>query len=117
MLQGYSIQSRQHEEVATDWTYLSSKTLQGHKGGQLFCGVKLKKWKLFPLKKESRNVQALQDYIRNDGPPRTISSDNTKSETGSKWTEVLQEYMIKSKTSEPHHQHQNPTEPKWGRLS
>lgn len=40
-----------------------------------------------------------------------MTSDNAKSETGSKWTEVLREYMIKSKTSEPHHQHQNPAEP------
>ena len=107
----------QHEEVATDWTYLSSKISQGNKGGQFFTSVTSKKWKFFPLKKESQNVQALQDYFRINRPPRIMTSDNAKSETGSKWTEVLREYMIKTKTSEPHHQHQNPPEPEWGRLS
>eukprot|EP00957_Ditylum_brightwellii_P146486 11152698-Ditylum_brightwellii.AAC.2 len=28
----------------------------------------------------------------------------------------LRDFMIKSRTSEPHNQHQNPSEPKWGRL-
>ena len=31
--------------------------------------------------------------------------------------ELFSKYMIKSKTSEPHHKHQNPAEPEWSRLS
>mmetsp|Transcript_26234 Transcript_26234/g.54036 ORF Transcript_26234/g.54036 Transcript_26234/m.54036 type:complete len:168 (-) Transcript_26234:33-536(-) len=44
-------------------------------------------------------------------------NDNAQSETGVKWTEILRDYMIQTKTSEPHHPHQNQAEPEWGRLS
>ena len=76
--------NRQNEEVATDFTYLSEKTSQGHKGGQFFAGVKSKKWSFHPLKLESSNVNALTDYIRESGAPSTLRSDNAKSEIGKK---------------------------------
>lgn len=108
--------NRQNEDVATDFVYFSVKTAQGHKGGQFFTGISSKKWAFFPLKKEAQNVFALMDYIREYGPPNAIVSDNAKSEVGSKWTEILRDRMIKTKTSEPHHPHQNPSETEWGRL-
>jgi hypothetical protein len=109
--------NRQHEAVATDFTFLSSNTSQGHKGGQFFSGVTSKKWAFHPLKKESQCVAALQDYIREHGPPDTIISDNAKSETSDRWNTVLRDAKISTRTSEPHHPHQNPAEPEWGRLS
>ena len=108
--------NRQHEEVATDFIYYSRKTSQGHIGGQIFSGVTSKRWEFFPLHKESQNSGALQDYIRKVGPPMTIVSDNAKSQIGQVWTQILRNYMIKTRTSEPHHPHQNPAESEWGRL-
>ena len=69
------------------------------------------------MRKESNNVNALNDYIREFGAPRTLVSDNAQSEVGKKWTTILREFCIKGRTSEPHNQHQNPAEPEWGRLS
>ena len=66
---------------------------------------------------ESQCVTALKDYIREHGPPIGILSDNAKSEIGEKWTEVLRNNMIKTRTSEPHNSHKNYAEPEWGRLS
>ena len=103
--------NRQNEDVATDFTYLSKKTSQGHKGGQFFAGITSKKWSFHPLKKESHNINALQDYLWEYGSPNGIVNDNAQSEVGEKWTAVLRENMIKSRTSKPHNQHQNPAEP------
>ena len=70
----------------------------------------------FPLHKETHNLGALQDYIRKLGPPTCLVSDNAKSEIGVAWTTIPRKYMVKTRTSEPHHPHQNPAEPEWGRL-
>ena len=107
---------RQHETVATDFVYFSRKTSQGHIGGQFFSGVKSKRWEFYSLQKENQNSKALLDYIRKLGPPDTIVSDNAKSEVGKVWTDIMRDHMIKSRTSEPHNQHQNPSEAEWGRL-
>ena len=107
---------RQHESVATDFVYFSKKSSQGHIGGQFFSGVKSKRWEFYPLQKENQNSQALLDYIRKLGPPHEIISDNAKSEVGNAWTNIMRDHMIKSRTSEPHNQHQNPSEAEWGRL-
>ena len=108
---------RQNESVSTDYTFLSSKTSQGHNGGQFFTGCTSKKWSFHPLKTESQCTAALQDYLREHGAPATMISDNAKSETGHPWTTILREHMVRTRTSEPHHPHQNPAEPEWGRLS
>ena len=107
---------RQNEDVATDFVYFSKNSSQGHKGGQFFVGLTSKRWKFYPLKKECQNSDALLDYIRTRGPMKTLHSDNAQSEIGSKWTKILRDYAIATKTSEPHHQHQNGAEPEWGRL-
>ena len=67
--------NQQNEQVATDFVYNSVKTSQGHKGGQFFTGVQSKRWAYYPLKKESQNSEALQDYIRYHGAPKTLVSD------------------------------------------
>ena len=102
--------------MGTDFVYFARKSSQGHIGGQFFSGVTSKRWEFFPLVKESQNSQALLDYIRKLGPPDTIISDNAQSEIGKAWTTILRDHMIQSKTSEPHHPHQNPAESEWGRL-
>jgi hypothetical protein len=109
--------NRQNEVVSTDFIYLSEKTSQGHIGAQFFCGVNSKRWHIFPLHKESQNVTALQDYFRSEGPPIAIKCDNAQSQVGTKWTQILRDNKVASTTTEPHHPHQNPAEPEWGRLS
>ena len=99
---------QQHEVVATDHIHFSHKSSDGHIGGQFFHGVTSKRWEFFPLRRENHNVQALQDYIRKAGPPLAIKSDNAKSEIGQAWTSVLRNCVVNTKTTEPHHPHQNP---------
>ena len=108
--------NRQNEQVATDFVYNSVKTAQGHKGGQFFTGITSKRWAYYPLKKESQNSEALQDYIRYHGAPKILVSDNAQSETGEKWNTILRDAIVPTHTSEPHNQHQNPSEAEWGRL-
>ena len=108
---------RQNEMVATDYVYSAKRSCQGHKGAQFFTTTTSKRWAFYPLHKESQNSQALQDYICEYGPPITLISDNAKSETGAVWTQILRNFMIQTRTSEPHHPHQNPAESEWGRMS
>ena len=68
-----------------------------------------------PLKSESQNGTALQDYIRKVGVPNEIRSDN--SETGSTWTKVSRDQCIMNTTTEPKHPWQNPDEPQIGALN
>ena len=107
---------RQNEIVATDYVYSAMKSSQGHKGAQFFTTTTSKRWAFYPLHKESQNSQTLLDYIREFGPPLTLLSDNANSETGQVWTQILRDFMIQSRTSEPHNPHQNPAESEWGRM-
>ena len=99
-----------------DFVYSSKKSSQGLIGGQFYSGVKPKQWEFYPLQKENQNLQALMDYIRKLGPPHKIISDDVKPEVGNAWTNIMSDHIIKSRTSEPHKQHQNPSEAEWGRL-
>eukprot|EP00957_Ditylum_brightwellii_P099341 7567442-Ditylum_brightwellii.AAC.1 len=74
------------------------------------------RWEVYPLKSDSYNVLALQDYSRDVGIPATLKSDNAQSETGTKWTEHCHFYCIKQKTTEPNTPWQNPVELKNGQL-
>ena len=83
--------NRQNEQVATDLVYTSAKSSQGHIGGQFFTGVQSKRWAYYPLKKESQNSEALQDYIRYYGARKVLISDNANSQTGNEWTTILRD--------------------------
>eukprot|EP00957_Ditylum_brightwellii_P197387 15038580-Ditylum_brightwellii.AAC.3 len=74
---------RQKEMVATD-AFFPTSTI----------------WDVYPLKTESHNVSALQDYFRDMGIPSVLKSDNAQSETGSKWTDFCHHQCIKEETTE-----------------
>jgi hypothetical protein len=51
-------------EIFASDTYFSTKvTNQGHTCSQIFVGVDSDIWVTYPLKRESSNGEALQDYI------------------------------------------------------
>jgi hypothetical protein len=107
---------RQKETVATDTFFPSVKSRRGNTCSQFFVGTASDRWEVYPLKSESYNVSALQDYSRDVGIPATLKSDNAQSETGTKWTKHCRLHCIKQETTEPHTPWQNPAEPKIGQL-
>ena len=107
----------QTEKVATDTFFPSIRSYRGNTCSQFFNGLKSNRWEVFPLKTESHNGTALQDYIRKVGVPNVIKSDNAQSETGSLWTTVSRDQCISNETTEPQHPWQNPAEPQIGALN
>ena len=108
---------RQNETVATDTFFPTKVTNQGHTCSQIFVGLDSDFWATYPLKTESANVEALQDYTRTHGCPNIIRTDNAQSELGKTWTKHCRNYVIGTETTEPHHPWQNPAEKRIGYLS
>ena len=107
---------RQHEPVASDTFFPSVKSDRGNTCSQMFLGTKSKRWEVYPMKLESHNGKALQDYIRKCGAPPSLKTDNAQSETGKTWTETCRTQCINTLTTEPHNPQQNPVENEIGSL-
>jgi hypothetical protein len=99
---------RQHETVASDTYFPSLTTNQGHTCSQRFVGLDSDFWATYPLKSESSNGEALQDYTRTHGCPNILCTNNAQSELGKTWTKHCRTHVIGTETTEPHHLWQNP---------
>jgi len=108
---------RQNETVASDTYFPTKVTNQGHTCSQIFIGLDSDFWVTYPLKRESSNGEALQDYTRTYGCPNIIKTDNAQSELGAVWTKHCRTHAIGSEFTEPHHPWQNPAEKRIGSLS
>ena len=54
--------------------------------------------------------KTLQDFIRYEGAPTALKSDNALTQIGTKTREILRLYNIRDFRCEPHNQQQNPAE-------
>jgi hypothetical protein len=63
------------------------------------------------MRSESEGPQRLDDFIREEGIPSVMRSDNSRMQRyGKTWTQRLRELLVHSTFSEPHNQQQNPVE-------
>eukprot|EP00957_Ditylum_brightwellii_P108293 8261696-Ditylum_brightwellii.AAC.1 len=92
---------RQNDIVSLDTFPPTIKSSQGNTCSQIFYGETSRRWELYPLKTESRNVEALQDYTRQNGTPHSLESDNSSSEIGNKLLDHCRTYCIGTETTEP----------------
>jgi hypothetical protein len=93
----------------TDTMFSTTKSLRGNKCAQVFTdgmGYDL----FYPLKKESEVADALNEVIRSVGVPKELISDGARAETGGRFGEVVREYRIKHRTTEPYSGWQNRAE-------
>jgi hypothetical protein len=113
-----AIRHRRRDEMDSTDTFFPSvnKTAQGHTCSKFFVSGTSNKWGVHPLRKESQNLQALQDHCRTNGIPAILRSDNAQSETGSKWTAFLRDLCIETQTTVPHNPQMNPAERNIGDL-
>lgn len=58
------IMPRQNELVASDTLFPSVPTSEGHTCSQFFVGTKSDYLEIYPMKRESQNGEALQDFTR-----------------------------------------------------
>ena len=76
---------RQNKIVASDTFFPSVTSARGNTCTQFFVGINSDMWKVYPLRTESHNGRALQDYTRENGCPIAIKTDNAQSELGETW--------------------------------
>ena len=109
----YPFMNRTHlnETVATDTFFSSVPGIGGTTCAQVFYGLVSHYINIFPMRTESNALQALQDFMRYEGLPLTIRSDNSRTQRYNRaWVELLRTYLIPAEFSEPHNQQQNPVE-------
>ena len=98
------------ETFSTDTLFSSEKALGGITCAQLYCGNASMYTSIYGMTKESEGPGTLEDFIRENGAPDCIRSDNSKMQTGQKWIDVLRKFAIGSEHTEPKHPQQNPAE-------
>eukprot|EP00957_Ditylum_brightwellii_P129636 9889195-Ditylum_brightwellii.AAC.1 len=62
------------------------------------------------MKTENEGPDAFEDFIRDNGAPYALRSDNAKIQIGVSFRKILCKYNIRSKNTKPHHPQQNPAE-------
>ena len=110
-------EKRVNDEFHSDTFFPSVHGNDGSTCSQMFIGKDTDYMFVYPMKKESHSFLALQDFGRKVGLPRSIKTDNAKTETGLKWTTWCREYCVDSKYTEPHSPWQNRAEHAIGDLS
>ena len=74
---------------------------------QFFIGDVSDRWQTYPLKSESLNGTALQDYACYVGNPTSIKTDNAQSEIGCTWKKHCRWYCVPNYTTKPKSPWQN----------
>jgi transposase InsO family protein len=105
---------RFNDDVATDTFFADTPAIddgiRGHGGcmmAQIFCGKKTQLTAAYPMKSESEMPATLQEFIRKEGAPNLLFSDNAKVQIGAAVNAILRHYGIDDHQSESYHQHQN----------
>jgi hypothetical protein len=66
---------------------------------------------VYGMRSESEGSERLDDFIREEGIPSVMRSDNSRMQRyGKVWLQRLRELLIHAEYSEPHNQQQNPVE-------
>ena len=77
------------ETFSKDTMFSSIPGLGGITCAQLFCGRKSKFTKMYGIRTESEGPDALLDFMRDNGAPQALCSDNSKVQTGQAFQNIL----------------------------
>ena len=106
--------SRLNEDVSTDTLFSDTPAhddgIPGHGGCtmvQVYTGIKSHLTAAFPMKRGSQIPQTLLELLLKRGAPNNLKSDNAKVVMGNQTQDILQNYCIGSKYSEPLQRNQN----------
>ena len=105
----------QREAVATDTVYSDTPALDnGSTAAQVFFGRDSLVGDAYGVKTDKQFVNTLQDNIRKRGAMDKLISDGAQAEVSKRVLDIFRAYNIDDWRSEPHHQHQNHAERRWG---
>ena len=101
---------RLREPVATDTFFANCKAIGGDTCAQVFYGIQSHMINVYPMLSENEGPNAYEDFIREEGCPTLLRRDNSKMQTGQKFTMINRHFCVKDGYTEPYHPHQNPAE-------
>ena len=93
--------------VDSDTFFSSVPSIRGYKCVQFFVHVPSDFIFIRCMQRESHSHGAYQDFIREIGAPEMIVTDNSKTQTGSKWEATSRSIITKQRKFSPHNQNQN----------
>jgi hypothetical protein len=101
---------RRDEPVATDTVYLDTPAIDGGETcAQIFVGTETMVTDVYGMKTEKKFVNTLEDNIRGRGAMSRLLSDRAQVEISARFVGILRALHIGQWQSEPHQQHQNPS--------
>lgn len=103
--------TRLNETVSTDTVFANERDVTGAVCAQVFYGLRSHMINVYGMRSESEGSERLDDFIREEGIPSVMRSDNSRMQRyGKVWLQWLRELLIHAEYSEPHNQQQNPVE-------
>ncbi len=106
----YLNKPRLHETVGTDTMFSSVRDVSGAWCAQVYWGLSSYMINVYGMKKESEMPERNDDFIRHEGAPSILRSDNSRVQRWSKTLlRRLRRLLIGVEYTEPYHPQQNPT--------
>ena len=91
----------------SDMFFAPVKSIQGYKCIQIFYTLVAKIIFVMGMGKESHSHHAYMDFVREVGAPVMLLTDNSKTQTGKKWTATSRQNFTRQRHIAPHNQNQN----------
>jgi hypothetical protein len=110
-LMPWANRTRLNKTVSTDKIFASAKDVTGALCAQVFYGMRSHMINVYGMKSESEGPDRLNDFVREEGIPSVMRSDNSQMQRyGRAWLQRLRELLVHNEFLEPHNQQQNPVE-------
>lgn len=101
---------RLQETVATDTIFSNIQDIDGKACAQIFFGTRSRYLNVYGMNSKKHYPTALKDFMRDEGIPSVVHSDNAKEQTSSQVEDIYRRYLVKNTSTEPDHPWQNPAE-------
>jgi hypothetical protein len=102
---------RLQETIATDTFFAHTRDISGSLCAQVFYGINSHYINVYGLRTESDGPTAFEDFLRQEGIPSILRSDNSRMQRwGTRITTIVRRHLIGTQFTEPHHPQQNPAE-------
>ena len=102
--------NRLHETFSTDTMFASFTAIGGETCCQVYVGNTSTLTAVYGIIQEGEGLHTLEKFVLEWGAPDVIRRDNSKMQNSDAWKSYERKMLIKSETSEPHNQQQNPAE-------
>lgn len=98
------------ESIATETVFANVPALNGETCFQVYFFMKSFFTEVYGMSMESEGSTMLLQYIKDRGAPLHLHNNNSKIQTSKVWSDICNQYLIQTSTTEPHQPQQNPCE-------